>query len=703
MFFDQKYFDLLYRSYLFFRSQFREVSPELAYYGTGEAAHWPVQSNFNVAFALAVLASSPQLDSAEKSEMREWALKLFRYGVATHKTGNTTATCGQQWGGSWITVLGLERGVAGQLELEKYFTDSDRENFRKLRLFEADWLLKELPVVAHVDNSTKMNKPESNCWNGSFLYRAAMDYPDAPNAGAYRQKAIEFLLNSVSHPQDADSETLYENQPLRLWHRGFNFTENYSLDHHGYMNVGYGVVTLSHVAYLHFYCKSRNYPVPEAAYLHLQDYWKILKTFIFPDGRLLRIGGDTRARYCYCQMYLLPVLHLVADVLKDEDSVFLEKGMLELLEEEQQYNADGSFFGSRLFDLQFTSPYYYTRLESDPFAALAAGMFCRNNFDLPQLPDLPQQIIETQWKDDFHTANFIRTAHTARSAVRKGSEGPMLLACPLDDSSMAEWQGNGFSWFNTHRCKVTGIKGSQQDFPGGFVNTGENSWFEFWPWGEGEGQYTLIRTRSVCAALDDGKTMIVMEYSCVVKECHLASFTVAGWKLPNDRHNKLSRTFKGENFSCTLQSHDGRGVIDTRSKWLNADDKFSLILAYGSDSWKIHAPNHSMGGIYGGFCGMNTLYINELCMDYHADNSVIHFPGEVLCDSAYAVIAGVTATETPQYALEQIPTDGMLRAVYCTLPSGVRHLIVANFGDAPAIFEGMEIPALNCISKNLCD
>ena len=701
MLYEQKYFDLLYRSYPFFRSQIREVSPGLAYYGTGEAAHWPVQSNLNVAFALAVLAASPLLKDAEKQEMNTLALKLFRYSLATHKTGNLNATCGNQWGGSWITVLGLERAVAGQLELEKYFTDTDRENFKKLRIYEADWLLKELPVVAHMENSSKMNKPESNCWNGSFLYRCAMDYPDAPNAGAYREKAIEFLLNGVSHPLDAASETLYENKPLRLWHKGFNFTANYSLDHHGYMNVGYGVVTLSHIAYLHFYCKSRNYPIPEAAYLHLSDYWKILKTFIFPDGRLLRIGGDTRARYCYCQMYLLPVLHLIADIYKDSETVFLEEGMLNLLREEQQYNADGSFFGSRLYNLQFTTPYYYTRLESDPFAALAAGMFCRRNFALPELPDTPQEIIETQWKDEFHVANFIRTARTARSAVRKGSEGPMLLACPIDDSSMAEWQGNGFSWFNTHRCKVTAIKGSQSEIPGGFVNTGENLWFEFWPWGEGEGQYNLIRTRSACAALADGKTMVVLEHSQVIKECHISSFTTAGWKMPNDQHNKLIRSFKGENFSCTLQGHEAKGVIDTKSRWLNTDDKFSLVLGYGSDSWKIHAPQNSMGGIYGGFCGMNTLYVNELCLNFEADESVIHYPGEVLVDTAYAAIADVTAAETPQYTLEKVSAPGMLRAVCCTLPSKEKYLIVANFGDTAANFEGMEISALNTVSKKL--
>ena len=39
-----------------------------------------------------------------------------------------------------------------------------------------------------------------------------------------------------------------------------------------------------------------------------------MKSCIYSDGRLLRIGGDSRVRYCYCQDYLLPVLSMAADL-----------------------------------------------------------------------------------------------------------------------------------------------------------------------------------------------------------------------------------------------------------------------------------------------------------------------------------------------------------------------------------------------------
>lgn len=55
--------------------------PELQYYGTGEADHWPVQTNMNVCAALAVLGTEP---GRENQELINTALSLFRYAMRTH-------------------------------------------------------------------------------------------------------------------------------------------------------------------------------------------------------------------------------------------------------------------------------------------------------------------------------------------------------------------------------------------------------------------------------------------------------------------------------------------------------------------------------------------------------------------------------------------------------------------------------------------
>lgn len=696
---EKTYIDLMAPFYNMVKREIRS-NGDLTYYGTGEAGHWAIQSNFNVAGALAVLGTTGENTSVCKDEVLELAMKLFRYNLATHQTGTQKCSCGNQWGRSWITVLGLERMIPAQLVMEKFFTDSDREAFRKLRLDEADWLLEGFPTVAGMENSSGRNKPESSFWNGSFLFRTAMDYDDAPNKDAYLEKAYGLLLNAISHPLDSSSGKLFRNKALKDWNVGSNFTDNYSLDHHGYMNVGYSIVTLSHAAYLYFCCKARNWDFPPEAALHVKDLWDVVKNFIFPDGRLLRIGGDTRARYCYCQMYLLPVLLMMEDLYGEKESAAWEKGMLQILKNERSCNKDGSFFGTRLSGMQHQSRFYYTRLESDPFAVLGAGAAIRRSFPLLQAADAPMTAAPAVWSDDFHGADMIRCEKIVRSMVTSGAEGPVALAVPLHRSDMAEWCGNGYAQLQGHFMVSKKISSWHTAFTGGFVNTGSSRWIEAAPWGEGEGQYPVAVTHYACAALPDGKSMVILEKTEAVKEHCLVSLRTAAWKIPNDLHNADLRSFYGENFRVDLRKLSGAGVVETGSRWINVDNELTLCLGYGANSWKINAPDHSMGVIKS-FNSMTSLYVNELCAAIENTPQIRRMPGEIIADTAYTVTAGVTSSAGEVCPVKALPAPEEIRAVELTDAAGVRWCFAANFSSEETVWNGKTILHGQCLLEKI--
>ena len=117
------YTEMLQSFFSFAENEIRRVDNEHSYYGTGEAAHWAIQSNFNIAGGMAILAKETK-DPVIAEKAGKLALKLFRYNLHTHKTGTMSNSCGAQWGGSWISILGLERMGAGQLELESYLVVS---------------------------------------------------------------------------------------------------------------------------------------------------------------------------------------------------------------------------------------------------------------------------------------------------------------------------------------------------------------------------------------------------------------------------------------------------------------------------------------------------------------------------------------------------------------------------------------------------
>ena len=690
---EKTYLDLMVPFYDFVKKESRVVDDKLSYYGTGEAGHWAIQSNFNVAGALAILGSTEEDIGLDKQEIRERALKFFRYNLAAHKTGNGTTSCGNKWGGSWISILGLERMISGQMAFEKFMSDEDKENFRRLRLDEADFLLSH-EVLASMSSTEGKNKPEANYWNGSFLYRTYLDYPDAPNRDAYLEKSCKFLLNAISHPLDMASTQKFLGKELRHWNIGaFNFTPNYSLDHHAYMNVGYSVVTLSHAAYLYFHCKGRNAEFPAFARHHVNDLWQVVKNFIFPDGRLMRIGGDSRARYCYCQMYLLPVLLMMQD-FGDTDALNFEAGMLNIIKREQQDNPDGSFFGTRLANMKIQSRYYYTRLESDPFAVLAFAADIRRRYGAKDIPESPAPV-PAEWQDEFHGANIVRTKETIRSAVRRGAEGPVILNQTLDDSSLAEWCGNGHAQILGRASVCHDLEKFNAAFPGGFINSGKTQITEIYPFGEGESIYTIAESSAACAALPDGKSMIILEYARTVKEHFLYSLRTIGWKVPNDVHNGKKRTFIYGNEICELASYSGAGILDTRSKHVNIDNKISVILGYGSDSLKIYAPEQAMGVIK--TCRfMTSLYVNEICGSVEDNPACRRMPGDILADTGYAVISGVSAEEGAMYKLKRPDSPGNTRAVELTTPDNKVYRFIANFGDTSVSWCGNDIAPGKC-------
>lgn len=359
------------------------AAPGLRFYGTGESVHWPVQSNCNIFAALAVLSTAPELPPEKREECEILALRLLRYTLRTHLTGDLDATDGKRWGHHWISVLGLERMNHGLNAIRDRLTAEDHARLRTLMLSESEWLLDCYPVEADMIGTSGKNRPESNIWNGGMLLRTALEYPDAPRAGEFLEKSTRFLLNGLSHPLDAAGETRYRGRPLREWHVGPNFTLNWSLDHHGYLNVGYMIIALSNLAMLHFHCRERGFTPPPELYHHVKDLWETVREFTFPDGRLLRIGGDTRSRYTYCQCYAVPVWLMAADLFGDPAAIRFENGYLALIRKEQTASGDGSFYGRRLADLGRISYYYWTRLESDPFLALSCGARWRRLFRLP--------------------------------------------------------------------------------------------------------------------------------------------------------------------------------------------------------------------------------------------------------------------------------------------------------------------------------
>lgn len=663
------------------REQLHEAENGLLYYGSGEAAHWPVQSNLNVAAAFA--AAGVADDNMEDIEV---ALKLFRYAFRTHVTGDMVCSCGSQWGRHWISVLGLERATHAINALMPYFTEDDLSRYRALRISEADFLL-DYEVVASMSGAEHKNKPESNAWNGGFLWRCALDYPDHEKVALWKNKGNKLLLNGISYITDAQSDELYDGIPLKDWHIAPNFTENYSLDHHGYMNIGYSFVTLSNIAMLHFNFKEKQQQAPAALYLHAGDLWNTIKKFVFDDGRMLRIGGYNRSRYTYCQCYMLPVFLFAADHLGDSDAMRLGKNCMELIRREQLYNEDGSFYSKRLDEIRKHSYYYYVRLESDPAVVLSQYVYWNKLFGFPgencgKQPDIV-------WSDDFHGAHLIKKDGAIRSFVASAHRfsGPIALCVPADCSDMAEWQGNLSSRIVMNRAGSTLLHSAGTQEEDQFTHNCKFVWYNDLPLGEGEQKYPIAETCSAVAALPDRKTLVVIERCRAIKEEVFEEIIPLQFSMPNDLFNGGVRRYTGENFDIVSKMlPDTESDTDTRCRKLAIDGRVTVCALAENDTLHLIKPASRSAHV------IDKKTLKSLYIDYISPAGVMKYrfarPGEVFSDTAVAV-----AVDAPENFCSdaKFSSDGDLRTVEITGADSKRYVFAANFGDAPVKFLNVEL------------
>ncbi len=672
-------------------------------YGTGDNG-WGVQTNQKAFAAYAVLAAAEELDRNRAGMSREaildTALRLLRFSLRSHREGDRRCTDGTRWGHTWISALGVERMMHGVDAIEGELTEADRALLCKVLLSECDWILDNYDIVGGLYHEDGKNKPESNLWNGALLHRTATMYPDSPRAERYKEKGSGLLVNAISLPSDATNGSIVDGKPV--WERfvGANFFASMALNHHGYLNVGYMVICLSNIAMLHFTCKAKGIAAPESLYHHAGELWRLVRSCTFPDGRLMRIGGDTRARYTYCQEYLVPAWLLARDLYGDDACADMEAGWLAHIRREMDANGDGTFLSKRCGALAGYSPLYYTRLESDRAAALSMGAawseLAGRSASAKAGEAAARETIEPlpYWHDDYHGAYLHRSANRIASWVWKAAEKPQGLCVPPDASHMAEWRENlagrigGLGKVSAQRLESH----SGRSFEGGFITWGSTIAYTEGLLAEGKDAEDLARSQIVCVALPDDTHMVVLQHARALDRRVFVT-AVKGLQLliPNDVYNENRRSYYHAGGVHHLQGYGSRReTVPFSASWANADDRLGVIGVYGADRLYLHRPGRRQIGLKQSLRfeePEGTLYADEICGPMALGLQSLE-PNETILDTGFVLQAGMSHADTARYAtdrsarkLEGLGTSGLLRGIELLGTDGRRYLVLANFGD----------------------
>lgn len=542
-----------------------QADDDLGWFGSGYNS-WGVQTNLKYASAAAAVAARHP-----DASMRSWALgrarDSYRFAWHSHLSGAGTCADGQSWGHTWISALGIERAWLG-LDLLADAGADLRQDAERVLLSESDWLATSYQrgrtpgVVAGLWADEGHNDPESNLWNGALLWRTLTRVPDAPEAAAYRDRALSFMANGVSLTADAQDRTRYDGEPLASRHIGANFFDSMALDHHGYLNLGYMAICTSQASLLYFDQNAADLEVPELLHLHQDVLWDRLRSCITPDGRLIRLGGDSRVRYAYCQEYV-PVAALYArEHLGDDGADAVIDGYLDLVAAESSDR--GAFYDRRLGHIQERRPYYYTRLESDRANALAF-LVAHRGINRARASDREVGAREaSSWSDDEHGVLMVRGRRLASHSWRAFTT-TQGLCLPAAQGDMAEYHLNlaprlllegentAFDEFSSGRLGRRVTTRWQAPFDGGFATVGQVLEGTELVIAEGwKGEGAALSTIAMVALPDDATVLGLQVVQTADWWVGLLGWHGLNLGIPNDVYNGATRVLQTADGTLSL-------------------------------------------------------------------------------------------------------------------------------------------------------
>ncbi len=659
-------------------------------YGTG-FGHWGIQTHQKAFAAIAVMAATTR-DKSEQSRFTDAARRMLRYQIDTHYSGTLPGTDGLPWGRSWISALGIERMMHAMEALEPFLDATEKEGWKQVLLDEGDWLLdsyyRGLPDQPGAVKAglVEHNHPENNIWNGVFLLRIAMLYPEAPRRAEYEEKGIRFLLNGISIAEDALSDEVFAGRPLSEWHIGPNFYPSFALNHHSYLNVGYMVICLSNLAMGYFSWKRRGLEPPASLDHHAYDLWKVVKMMTFPDGRLCRIGGDSRARYCYCQDYAIPTWLWMAERHGETDCLQLESNWLDIMERETAASGGSHFLRARMEPMAGISPTYYTRLESDRACAYSMGLWWRQeSLFQPGERSSPQAPAGGSWSDDYHGAAFIRENKRIASFCWRAAEPPQALCLPPESSDLAEWR-----WNLCGRLEGTGARNvvtpetfTVHPFEGGFLTAGMGSLVSEHQLAEGEAPRAIVDQHLLFAALPDSTSVLCIHVSISRHRCFLNKVKGVFSQIPNDLFNGGIRHYHTAGKSWELSGPASEAArIELNSSWVNVDDLVGIHLLDKEDTLILNRTAGRQVVIRDKAIPVSSLYVDEICAPCIEELRGFD-PGQIVLDHSYLVQSGVDKHQSQAMATAlsaHCTRSGQIRVVSVRGADGKQYSAALNCG-----------------------
>ncbi len=254
---------------------------EAGYWGNGiSEGNEGIRAIGNMVLTSAALIKYSRLKGAEHQELKSKVVRAIRYAVATHITGTQKCTDGKQWGCSWQSGMWASNLAFGAWLIWDDLGQELQNGVHRVVTSEVERLVRRtLPTNRWGDT-----KAEENGWDLTCISVAYNMFPYDPRASEWKNKAIEYMMNTLSVPRDLKDERVVDGRPVKEWVTGANLHPDFTLENHNFFHPSYVACSSYFLAVASMHYAYGCHPIPQAAIHHLMDVWAMFQTIILPCG-----------------------------------------------------------------------------------------------------------------------------------------------------------------------------------------------------------------------------------------------------------------------------------------------------------------------------------------------------------------------------------------------------------------------------------
>ena len=305
-----------------------------------------VRQNATVALGYATLLAgdyNARVAGVSREKIAEDLNALLRYITVTHKANYLPTGDGTAWGDQWQSAFWAR--IAGTAAWTAW---ADVDNDVRLMVagmvcHEADRFNERLPDSGVMHDT----KAEENAWNSEVIALAACMFPDHPNNALWQERAIVYMVNSLTRESDLTEERVVDGRPVSERVTAVTIHPDFTLENHNRVHPDYmgtiGLLLRNAIVY-----PRAGMELPESVFYNVREVWAVLKGLTATNGSYFYVNGQDWWPHRHDGP--LTVGGLMSAVCGDPDAGFVERSGLKFTGRMHARFEDGSMWHPREYN-----------------------------------------------------------------------------------------------------------------------------------------------------------------------------------------------------------------------------------------------------------------------------------------------------------------------------------------------------------------